>query len=122
MAASHESSARSGGLTASGKLSTTGWLVCAIAAIGFAFDIYELLMLPLVIKPALAALGGATAAGVPLLVPGSPEYTKWARALFFVPAIAGGVFGLPPPAGPQPRPNPTVSPTPPRSASQTHTF
>jgi MFS family permease len=27
-------------------------------------------------------------------VPGSPEYTKWARALFFLPAIAGGVFGL----------------------------
>jgi len=51
-------------------------------------------MLPLVIKPALAALGGSTAAGVPLLVPGSPEYTKWARALFFVPAIAGGIFGL----------------------------
>jgi MFS family permease len=94
MAAPHDSSARTSGLTASGRLSTTGWLVCAIAAIGFAFDIYELLMLPLVIKPALAALGGATAAGVPLLVPGSPEYTKWARALFFVPAIAGGVFGL----------------------------
>ena len=94
MAAPHDSSARTSGLTASGRLSTTGWLVCAIAAIGFAFDIDELLMLPLVIKPALAALGGATAAGVPLLVPGSPEYTKWARALFFVPAIAGGVFGL----------------------------
>jgi MFS family permease len=68
--------------------------VCAIAAIGFAFDIYELLMLPLVIKPALAALGGVTPEGTPLLVPGSPEYTKWARALFFVPAIAGGIFGL----------------------------
>ncbi|MFM8804229.1 MAG: MFS transporter, partial [Planctomycetia bacterium] len=94
MAASHDSSTRTDGLTPSGRLSTTGWLVCAIAAIGFAFDIYELLMLPLVIKPALAALGGATAAGTPLLVPGSPEYTKWARALFFVPAIAGGVFGL----------------------------
>ena len=94
MVASHDSSDRTSGLTPSGRLSTTGWLVCAIAAIGFAFDIYELLMLPLVIKPALAALGGATAAGVPLLVPGSPEYTKWARALFFVPAIAGGVFGL----------------------------
>ncbi|MFM9196426.1 MAG: MFS transporter [Planctomycetia bacterium] len=94
MAASHDSSTRADGLTPSGRLSTTGWLVCAIAAIGFAFDIYELLMLPLVIKPALAALGGATAAGTPLLVPGSPEYTKWARALFFVPAIAGGVFGL----------------------------
>ena len=35
-----------------------------------------------------------TPEGTPLLVPGSPEYTKWARALFFVPAIAGGIFGL----------------------------
>jgi MFS family permease len=84
----------SGGLTAAGRLSLTGWLVCAIAAIGFAFDIYELLMLPLIIKPALAALGGSNAAGLPLLVPGSPEYARWARALFFVPALAGGVFGL----------------------------
>jgi MFS family permease len=75
-------------------MSLTGWLVCAIAALGFAFDIYELLMLPLIIKPALAALGGTTPEGLPLLVPGSPEYAKWARALFFVPAIAGGVFGL----------------------------
>ncbi|MFM7207564.1 MAG: MFS transporter [Planctomycetaceae bacterium] len=81
-------------MTSSGRLTFTAWLVCAIAAIGFAFDIYELLMLPLVIKPALAALGGLTAEGTPVLVPGSPDYTKWARALFFVPAIAGGVFGL----------------------------
>jgi MFS family permease len=87
-------SSSAAGTTASGRLSFTGWLVCAIAAIGFAFDIYELLMLPLVIKPALAALGGLSAAGTPLLVPGSPEYARWARALFFVPAIAGGVFGL----------------------------
>src|SRR2546423_6905857 len=75
------------------RLTPVQWLICAIAAIGFAFDIYVLLMLPLVIKPALAALGGA-AAGVPLLTPGSHEYVKWARALFFIPAIAGGVFGL----------------------------
>jgi MFS family permease len=77
-----------------GRLTLSGWLVCVIAAIGFAFDIYELLMLPLVIKPALAALGGLSADGGPLLVPGSPDYAKWARALFFVPALAGGVFGL----------------------------
>jgi MFS family permease len=82
------------GTTAAGRLTTTGWLVCAIAALGFAFDIYELLMLPLVVKPALAALGGTTPEGVPLLVPGSPAYVQWARALFFLPAIAGGVFGL----------------------------
>ncbi|MBI5384701.1 MAG: MFS transporter [Verrucomicrobia bacterium] len=76
------------------RLTRTQWLICGIAAIGFAFDIYELLMLPLIIKPALAALGGVGVGGVPLLVPGSPEYVKWARTLFFVPAIAGGVFGL----------------------------
>lgn len=76
------------------KLTRTQWLICLIAAIGFAFDIYELLMLPLIIKPALAALGGLGPDGLPLLVPGSAEYVKWARTLFFVPAIAGGVFGL----------------------------
>jgi MFS family permease len=67
-------------------MTRTQWLICIIASIGFAFDIYELLMLPLIIKPALLALGG--------LVVGTKEYTEWARILFFVPAIAGGVFGL----------------------------
>ncbi|MFM7213380.1 MAG: MFS transporter, partial [Verrucomicrobiota bacterium] len=38
------------------RLGVTEWLICAIAAIGFAFDIYELLMLPLIVKPAIAAL------------------------------------------------------------------
>ena len=38
------------------KLTRTQWLICIIACIGFAFDIYELLMLPLIIKPAIAAL------------------------------------------------------------------
>lgn len=79
---------------ASLKLTTTQWLICIIASIGFAFDIYELLMLPLIVKPALATLGGMSPEGVPLLIPGSPEYVKWARTLFFVPALAGGVFGL----------------------------
>jgi MFS family permease len=87
------------------KLTTTQWLVCVIAAIGFAFDIYELLMLPLIIKPAMAALSAPiieqmVTAGTPrpeamaLWVPGGEMYVKWARTLFFVPAIAGGVFGL----------------------------
>src|SRR3954469_7460649 len=67
-------------------LTAVQWLICAIAAIGFLFDIYVLLMLPLIIKPALFALGG--------VVPGTPEYTHWARLLFFVPAIVGGIFGL----------------------------
>ncbi len=80
---------------ASNTMSSVQWLICAIAAIGFAFDIYELLMLPLIVKPALASLGGLGPDGVaPLLAPGSEGYVKWARMLFFVPALAGGVFGL----------------------------
>jgi MFS family permease len=76
------------------RFTSTQWLICVIASIGFAFDIYELLMLPLIIKPALAALGGLGPDGVPLLLPGTKDFTNWARALFFIPALAGGVFGL----------------------------
>ncbi len=76
------------------RLTPTAWLICFIAALGFLFDIYELLMLPLIVKPALASLGGMTPGGTPLLVPGTPGFTSWARTLFFVPAIFGGVFGL----------------------------
>jgi MFS family permease len=94
-----------GGVAADGRLSFTGWLVCAIAAIGFAFDIYELLMLPLIIKPAIQELSKPEIAGLvaggmsqadamALWAPGGKSYVGWARTLFFVPAIAGGVFGL----------------------------
>jgi MFS family permease len=68
------------------RLTWIQWLICAIAAIGFAFDIYEILMLPLVVRPALLELTGA--------VPGSPEYQMWVGRLFYVPAFAGGIFGL----------------------------
>ena len=81
------------------KLNRTQWLICAIAAIGFAFDIYELLMLPLIIKPAIAALsaplieelvkgGMLPADAAALWTPGGKMYVQWARTLFFVPAIA----------------------------------
>jgi len=68
------------------RLSTTQWLICVIASIGFAFDIYELLMLPLVVGPALQELIGAT--------PGSAEFQMWTSRLFYWPAICGGLFGL----------------------------
>ncbi|HUG54259.1 MAG TPA: MFS transporter [Vicinamibacteria bacterium] len=53
---------------------------------GFAFDIYELLMLPLIVGPALQDLMG--------LRPGSAAYSDWVGLLFWIPALAGGVFGL----------------------------
>lgn len=68
------------------KLTGIEWAICAVAAIGFAFDIYELLMLPLIARPALMELGH--------LKPGSPEFNNWLSLLFWVPAMAGGVFGL----------------------------
>jgi MFS family permease len=68
------------------RLTIVQWLVCAMAAIGFAFDIYVLLMLPLILGPALLELGE--------LKPGTPAYAHWAGMLFYVPAFAGGIFGL----------------------------
>ncbi len=68
------------------RLTPVQWLICAIAAIGFAFDIYEILMLPLIVRPALLELTGAA--------PGSPEYQMWVGRLFYIPAFAGGIFGL----------------------------
>ena len=46
------------------------WLICIIAAIGFAFDIYELLMLPLIVRPALMELGESEAGNAPSLING----------------------------------------------------
>src|SRR5215471_9038019 len=62
------------------------WLVCGIAALGFAFDLYEITILPLVLRPALAAIGN--------LRPGSHDFNFWAGLFFYVPAAAGGIFGL----------------------------
>jgi MFS family permease len=62
------------------------WLIAIIAAIGFAFDTYELLMLPLIVRPALEEL-----LRVP---PGDPLINQWVGYLFYVPAVAGGIFGL----------------------------
>ena len=62
------------------------WLIAIIAAIGFAFDSYVLLMLPLIVRPALIELLG---------VPGThPSINQWVGYLFYVPAVAGGILGL----------------------------
>lgn len=68
------------------QLTRMQWLICAIAALGFAFDIYEVLMAPLVVGPAIAELTGAR--------PGSPMFNYWVGLFFWVPAIVGGAFGL----------------------------
>ena len=67
------------------RLTMIQWLICFIAVIGFAFDTFVLLMLPLILKPALLEFG---------ITPGSPEFTKWRALLFFLPAVVGGIVGL----------------------------
>jgi MFS family permease len=68
------------------RLTPIQWLICVIAVIGFAFDTYVLLMLPLIIRPAIEGMGGFKF--------GSAQYNEWRDLFFYVPAICGGVFGL----------------------------
>src|SRR5258706_11050368 len=62
------------------------WVICATAAIGFAFDSFVLLMAPLVVPPALVDLLGVPA--------GSPRVNEWVGFMLYIPAVAGGIFGL----------------------------
>ncbi|MBK9312723.1 MAG: MFS transporter [Acidobacteria bacterium] len=68
------------------RLTPVQWLICVIASIGFAFDIYELLMLPLILPPALKDLGGIQL--------GNPQFAYWRDLMFYLPAFCGGIFGL----------------------------
>jgi len=68
------------------RLTPVQWLICVIAAIGFAFDTYALLVAPLIVGPALGELAKLKA--------GTPAYNHWVGLLFYIPAVAGGIFGL----------------------------
>ena len=69
-----------------GRLGTTQWIVLIVACLGFAFDTYEIVILPLVVRPALIELGNRQ--------PGTGEFNRWVGLLFYVPLAAGGIFGL----------------------------
>ena len=62
------------------------WTICVVAAIGFLFDIYSVLVGPLILQPAMLELSG--------LKPGTPAYRDWAANLFWIPPLCGGFFGL----------------------------
>jgi len=62
------------------------WAICAVSAVGFVFDSYVLLVLPLIVRPALLEIGK--------MRPGTSDFNSWVGLLFFVPAVAGGIFGL----------------------------
>ncbi|OWK36805.1 MFS transporter [Fimbriiglobus ruber] len=62
------------------------FLVLAVASIGFLFDTYELLMLPVIAGPALSEL---------LQVPANnPLVRQWVGWMLWSAAVCGGLFGL----------------------------
>lgn len=67
-------------------ITLTQWLILIVAAIGFLFDTYELLLLPLIAAPAIAEI-----LQVP---PNNPLVTDWVGRLLWMAALSGGVFGL----------------------------
>ncbi len=68
------------------RFGLTQWLILTVAAIGFLFDTYELLMTPLVLAPALSEL---------LKVPANhPLVTAWVGRVLWLTALSGGIFGL----------------------------
>ena len=67
-------------------LTGTQKLILATAAIGFAFDIYEVVVQALVLRPVLLELGGFT--------PGSRDFNRWAGLMLFMPVFVGGLVSL----------------------------
>src|SRR5262245_30949729 len=65
-------------------------LICGIAALGFAFDIYELLMMPLIARPALAELLKVD----PATESGFQAILNWNAYIMWGSALCGGIFGL----------------------------
>ena len=68
------------------RLTGVQWVICVMAALGFAFDTYALLVLPLIVGPALMEIAKVR--------PGTPDFNYWVGLLFYIPAVAGGIFGL----------------------------
>jgi MFS family permease len=71
---------------ATARFTRVEWLVIAVACVGFAFDLYETLMMALLVRPAISELGG--------FKPGTHAFNLWVGLLFYVPNVAAGVFGL----------------------------
>jgi MFS family permease len=67
------------------RLSALEWLLCAVVGLGFVFDAFEILVMPITVRPALIGLGVAA---------GTRTFNRWVGVLLYIPAVAGGLFGL----------------------------
>lgn len=87
MSSASPAPASSGGIF---RLTFVQWLIVSVAAIGFAFDTYELLVMPLIARPALAELLQID----PDTNAGQNAILNWNAAIMWGSAISGGIFGL----------------------------
>ena len=72
------------------RLSLTHWLILILASIGFAFDTYEIIKAQFVVQPAVQELGHFDAK----TPEGKASIAFWRSCMVYIPALAGGVFGL----------------------------
>lgn len=68
------------------SMNLTLWLIVSLASLGFAFDIYELVMMPVIAGPAFAELLGVPA--------GDPRVLQWIGFTLTGSTLIGGAFGL----------------------------
>ncbi len=72
------------------RLTFTHWVILVIAVIGFAYDTYALLVMPLIARPALSALLHVD----PNTESGNTSIRTWTVYIMWGSAVCGGVFGL----------------------------
>ena len=75
-------------MTDASRMTSVKWVIVAIAALGFAFDTYELLMLPLIVRPALVELLDVARR------PSPADQPVGRHDAVLLPAVCGGIFGL----------------------------
>jgi MFS family permease len=62
------------------------WLIFIAAGIGFAFDMYEIVVQAIIVRPVLMELGPYQ--------PGTPAFNHWAGMFLFLPSVIGGLTAL----------------------------
>ena len=62
------------------------WLILVTAGIGFAFDMYEVVVQAIIVRPMLMELGP--------FQPGTAEFNHWTGLMLFLPTVVGGLTAL----------------------------
>jgi MFS family permease len=71
-------------------LKASHWLILCISVIGFAFDTYALLVMPIIARPALSSLLNVD----PDTASGTAAILEWTGYIMWGSALCGGIFGL----------------------------